>query len=61
MFEKAKTFVKENPEQAKKAGIIVGAVLGASAVGVILYLNRDHLELPFTSIDVSELEVPTAE
>lgn len=60
MFEKAKTFVKENPEQAKKAGIIVGAVLGASAIGVVLYLNRDNLELPF-NIDVSELEVPAAE
>ena len=41
MLGNLKTKVRENPEQAKKIGFAIGAVLGASAVVALIYLNRD--------------------
>jgi hypothetical protein len=60
MLEKAKLFVKENPETVKKAGLIGGAVLGAAVVGTILYIKRDSLEFLALNLETLEnIETPT--
>lgn len=59
MFEKMKNQIKENPEKTKKIGIAIGAVVGLSAVGVLIYVNRANLEMPFFN-DIN-VEIPPAE
>lgn len=49
MLENLKVKVQENPEQAKKIGIAVGAVVGLTVAGTLIYLNRDGIELPWST------------
>lgn len=58
MLEKIKTKVQENPEQAKKIGIAVGAVVGLTIAGTLIYLNRDGFEIPWNVEDI-QVEIPT--
>ena len=58
MFETLKAKVQENPEQAKKIGIAVGAVVGLTIAGTLIYLNRDGIELPW-NVEVPIIEPPT--
>lgn len=60
MLENLKTKVRENPEQAKKIGLAIGAVLGASAVVTILYLNRETV-LPALVEEISVVDLPATE
>lgn len=60
MFEKIKTKIQENPEQAKKVGLAVGALVGVAAAGTILYINRNNLELPWTAVEMID-EIPPIE
>ena len=60
MLEKIKTKVQENPEQAKKIGIAVGALVGVTVAGTIIFLNRDGFEIPWVSEDI-QVELPKTE
>ena len=58
MLENLKTKVQDNPEQAKKIGIAVGAVVGAGVIATLIYLNRETVltELVEEAADLSTTE-----
>jgi hypothetical protein len=60
MLENLKTKIQENPEQAKKIGLAVGALVGVAAVGTVVYLNRDNLALPWNGEEI-HVEIPATE
>ena len=58
MLENLKTKIQENPEKAKKVGLVVGAVVGLTIAGSLIYINRDGMELPWLQDVQVKVEPP---